>query len=256
MEKTISTFKRYEKKYVLDSQQYAQLYQLITEHIIKDRYDNYTICNIYYDTDNYEIIRRSLEKPVYKEKLRIRSYGTPQANDKIFFELKKKYKKEVFKRRISLSVHELDEYLKNGKKPQDSLQIMEEIEYFLSLYNPKPKVFIAYERMAFSGKDNKELRITFDKNIRFRNNELDLMAGDYGKLILAENQYLMEIKTCGPMPLWLSQTINNLSIFPTSFSKYGYCYSNYLNCIEDRRKQIMVSDHAVLLNCNQLVAVN
>ena len=224
----MSTFKRYEKKYLLDEAQYEALRKSISNNTQADQYDRYTICNIYYDTDNYEIIRRSIEKPVYKEKLRIRSYGTPGRKDAIFFELKKKFKKEVFKRRVSMSVSELENYLDKGMQPCVSKQVMDEITYFISMYRPCPRIFIAYERSALVGKYDSSLRITFDQNIRFRNNDLSLCDGDYGTKILDDTQYLMEIKMRGAMPIWLSRTLNDLKIYPVSFSKYGYCYTNYI----------------------------
>ncbi len=228
MELNMSTFKRYEKKYLLGKFQHEELLSRIKPYVEPDEFDKYTICNIYYDTDNYEIIRRSLEKPVYKEKLRVRSYGTPGQEDAIFFELKKKFKNEVFKRRVSMSLKDFQNYLDNGVTPDVSEQVLGEIEYFMSMYKPEPKLYIAYERLALCGKQDKELRITFDNNIRFRKDDLNLSKGDYGYQILDESLYLMEIKVKGAMPLWLSGALNQLEIYPTSFSKYGYCYTNYV----------------------------
>lgn len=224
----LNTFKRYEKKYLLTNKQYSQFLDEIEEHTVHDQYYKYTICNVYFDTDSYEIIRRSIEKPIYKEKLRVRSYGTPGSEDKIFFELKKKYKKEVFKRRVSMSVQEFNSYLETNQVPDVEPQIMNEIAYFLEMYKPDPKVYIAYERTALKGKNDNHIRITFDENIRFRNQELSLSDGDVGTMILENNQALMEIKVEGAMPLWLSNALNKLDIYPTSFSKYGYCYKNYI----------------------------
>lgn len=225
---SMSTFKRYEKKYMMKNQQYNAFRKAIAPYTTADEFDKYTICNIYYDTDNYEIIRKSMEKPVYKEKLRVRSYGTPGDQDKVFFELKKKYKQEVFKRRVSMSVHDLTDYLQNGVMPDVSPQVMNEISYFMSLYQPKPKIYIAYDRIALKGKEDESLRITFDENIRFRSDDLDLCSGDYGHKIIGKSQHLTEIKVCGAMPLWLSKSLNEQQIYPTSFSKYGYCYQNYI----------------------------
>lgn len=224
----MSTFKRYEKKYMLNDQQYKAFRNAIEKYTKADEFDQYKICNIYYDTDNYEIIRRSMEKPVYKEKLRVRSYGTPVGRDEVFFELKKKYKKEVFKRRVSMRAQDLADYLENGVMPDVSRQVMGEIGYFMSLYHPQPKIYIAYDRIALRGTEEESLRITFDENIRFRREDLNLCSGDYGQKILKESQHLMEIKVCGAMPLWLSGALDAQQIYPISFSKYGYCYQNYI----------------------------
>ena len=228
MSGNMSTFKRFEKKYLINKAQHEEILKKMKSHVEPDEFDKYTICNIYYDTDNYQIIRSSIEKPVYKEKLRVRSYGTPGKQDTIFFELKKKYKSEVFKRRVSMSLRDFEEYLQKGTVPNVSKQVLSEIEYFMSHYKPDPKIYIAYERLALRGKDDPELRITFDNNIRFRKNNLRLSEGDDGIKILDKSLYLMEIKVRGAMPLWLSQILNEIEIYPTSFSKYGYCYVNYI----------------------------
>ncbi len=226
MDKT--TLKRYEKKYMINQNQVDALMSLIGKYIEPDEFHKYTICNIYYDTGNYELIRRSIEKPVYKEKLRLRSYGTPTEDDNVFFEIKKKYKKEVFKRRVSMTASEFESYKSKGISPDASKQVLSEIEYFMSVYNPKPKIYIAYERSAFTGAFDEGLRITFDENIRFRNDDLDLNLGDRGTTILPSGKYIMEIKTLGSMPLWLSHALNEVKIYPHSFSKYGHCYLNYI----------------------------
>ena len=217
--KNIGTFKRFEKKYLLDIEQYESLLSRI---------------NVYYDTDNYKIIRKSLDKPVYKEKLRVRSYGTPNDQGDIFFELKKKFKKEVFKRRVTLKSKALESYFSRGVMPDVSHQVMKEIGWFMQMHQPEPKIYIAYERAAFFGKSDSSLRITFDQNIRFRQDNLSLRAGDYGTRILDKTQVLMEIKVCGAMPLWLSHALDALALYPTSFSKYGYCYKNYIAEDSDR----------------------
>lgn len=223
------TFKRYEKKYLLRDSQCCVLHEKLMEHMQQDVYSSYSIRNLYFDTDNYEIIRRSVEKPVFKEKLRVRSYGSPDSNDIIFLELKKKYKKEVFKRRICLTLAEYEDYIYKGIRPEKSEQILTEIEYFLNVYKPYPRIYIAYDRVALVGKEDKNLRVTFDKNIRFRSSELSLRNDDKAVNILGDDQCIMEIKVPGAMPLWLCSMLNDMQIFSQSFSKYGYCYQNYLN---------------------------
>lgn len=86
-----SCFERYEKKYFLTPAGQKALLQTIAPYIKMDFYGKYTICNLYYDTPDWRLIRASLEKPVYKEKLRVRSYGVPAPDGKVFAELKKKY---------------------------------------------------------------------------------------------------------------------------------------------------------------------
>ena len=228
-------FKRYEKKYLLEQSQYEQLREAINSKMKEDQYGVHTIGNIYYDTQSYELIRCSLDKPVYKEKFRVRSYGTPGAQDKVFLEIKKKYQGIVYKRRAQIKLQEVEEQLKNtleessgAKDLGTNNQIMNEIHWFFKMYHPDPKVYIAYDRLALSGIDEEELRVTFDWNLRWRNYDLNLSLGDYGEMILDKPKVLMEIKIPGTMPLWMAEVLTDLKIYPISFSKYGTCYQKNL----------------------------
>jgi SPX domain protein involved in polyphosphate accumulation len=170
--KTNYVFKRVEKKYLLTANVYEDLILRLAPFIERDSYGLHTICNIYYDTERYDLIRNSIEKPKYKEKLRLRSYGIPTADSRVFLEIKKKYKGTVFKRREEMTLFETQELLENGSFPEKKSQILNEIEYFLKFYHPEPKLFLAYDREAYSGKEDSSLRITFDRNIRSRTTEL------------------------------------------------------------------------------------
>ncbi len=226
--KTSYIFQRVEKKYMISKSAYLEFLNRILPYIKPDEYGPVNICNIYYDTDNFDLIRTSIGKPLYKEKLRLRSYGIPNENDTVFLEIKKKCNGIVYKRRIDMKEAEAEEYMNNGKKPESYNQILNEIDYFIKYYKPEPKLFLAYDRIAYSGKYDSDLRITFDSNIRSREYDLDLKKGDYGELLLEEDYYLMEIKASDSMPLWLARTLSDMKIFPTSFSKYGKVYMNNL----------------------------
>ncbi|SCZ78758.1 polyphosphate polymerase domain-containing protein [Acidaminobacter hydrogenoformans] len=228
MSKPQTIFKRYEKKYLLSRGQYDALRPLLQEKMTQDAYGEHTICNLYFDTPEYDLIRTSIEKPVYKEKLRLRSYGVPAANDQVFLELKKKYKGIVYKRRVDLSLQEAADYLRYGKRPLSDSHVFNEIDWFQSMYHATPKVFIAYERSAWHGNEDANLRVTFDQGIRFRETALDLASGDWGQALLEDDRVLMEIKIPGAMPLWMSRMLSELKIYPASFSKYGVCYKAYL----------------------------
>ena len=228
-----TVFKRIEKKYLLTKNQYENLIKLSKDYLIKDEFGLHTVCNIYYDTDNYSLIRKSIEKPVYKEKLRVRSYDTPNKNTKVYIELKKKYEGIVHKRRITVKESEAEKYLKNKKIDRDD-QISKEINYVLNHYDLVPKLYLAYDRIAYYNKDDSNLRITFDSNIRSRTDNLDLKLGDAGELLFKEEVYLMEIKAVGGLPLWLVKILDELKIYPTSFSKYGNVYKKLL-----KRKEIV-----------------
>lgn len=223
-------FKRYEKKYILNLWQYEEILKVISDKTVPDKYGKSDICNIYCDTDDYRIIRASIQKPPYKEKLRLRCYGTPDDSSRCFLELKKKYKKVVYKRRISADYNTGLDYLFNKKTEIPTSQIKNEIDYFRSFYNnPLPKVNIFYKRTAFYDKNDKCVRFTFDSDLKYRDYDLDLKNGNYGKLILPQDRIIMEIKTAGGMPLWVTDLLQRLEIYPTSFSKYGTAYTDMLN---------------------------
>ncbi len=223
-----SVFQRYEVKYLLNQQQFETLRARLKGYMAMDSYGRHTICNLYFDTDQYTLIRNSIEKPIYKEKLRLRSYGIPQKGDPVFLEIKKKYDGIVYKRRVKMSLEEARNYFRAGLHPAEKGQIMREIDWFIQFYQPKAKAFIAYDRIAFFGQEDSELRLTFDQNIRARSTQLELSQGDWGSPLLQTGQILMEIKIPAGAPLWLSRLLSELNLFPTSFSKYGICYQKLL----------------------------
>lgn len=221
-------FKRYEKKYLLSRGQYETLFRELRDHIVPDAYHRSTVCSIYYDTDDYELIRRSIEAPVYKEKLRLRSYGVPDDDGTVFIELKKKYKGMVYKRRVPMGAKAAVAYLAGEAGPTECSQMTREIDWFLHENDVKPKAFIACDRYAWVDKENPELRITFDENLRWRTDRLDLTLGSDGETLTEPGAVLMEIKIPGTAPLWLARLLSEQALFPTGFSKYGTCYKNHI----------------------------
>jgi len=220
-------FRRIEKKYMLTPQQYACLMEQISPRLTPDEHGKSTICSVYLDTPDFRLIRASIDAKTYKEKLRLRSYGTPEDGSKVFLEIKKKFKGVVYKRRISLSLAEAMAYIERGERPFDS-QIMREIDYAMHFYGqPKPAAMIAYEREAYYVKDLPALRITFDTSVRYRLERLSAKFGSEGTPIIPDDRILMEIKTDGAMPCWLATALDRAKIFPTSFSKYGTAYREF-----------------------------
>lgn len=233
-------FQRYEKKYLLSESQYRQIRRRLEGWIVPDQYGKSTVCNIYFDTSDHRLIRRSLEKPVYKEKLRLRSYGVPSADDTVFVELKKKYKNVVYKRRAELSLRDAAAYLYDRRPAPVSTQILREIDWFLDFYSSlKPAMAISYERTALAGVENPSLRITFDKNILWRNDRLFLEEGIGGSDLLKPGQRLMELKIPGAMPLWLADILDEAAAFPSSYSKYGTAYRQMMFGRDNDRKGAM-----------------
>lgn len=208
-------FDRVEKKYVISEKQYKELIKRLEGKMRLDKCGFSTICNIYFDTDNYELIRTSLEKPTYKEKIRLRSYGVPDINSKVFLEIKKKYKGVVNKRRIELTLQDAYDYIGKGIVKENT-QIMREIDYCFKRYKLKPAVYLAYDRYAYEGIEDKEFRVTFDFNIRSREHDLRLEKGDYGNFLSNEQIYIMEVKTLGSIPMWFVKILSDLQIYPHS----------------------------------------
>ena len=224
-----TVFKRYELKYMLTLEQKAKMLAAMEPFMKLDKYGRTTIRNIYYDTDTYLLIRRSIEKPAYKEKLRIRSYSRADRDSTVFVELKKKYKSIVYKRRISLPEEEAMEWISGNRHCHKHTQIANEIDYFLDYYKTlHPAVFLSYEREAFYARDGSAFRVTFDDNILCRQEDLSLESEVYGTPILPEGKVLMEIKCSGGIPLWMIHVLSEEKIYKTSFSKYGTAYGTLI----------------------------
>lgn len=235
-----TVFKRYELKYILNAEQKEEIKNAMNTHMVIDNYGKTNIRNIYFDTDTYRLIRRSIEKPIYKEKLRMRSYGPAKANSTVFVELKKKYKSVVYKRRISLSEKDAMEWLCSAYECRKKTQISSEIDYFIQFYESlRPVLFLSYDREAYYSLDRSDFRVTFDENILCREDNLSLKQDAYGKSILDDGMTLMELKCAGGIPLWMAQALSAARIYKTSFSKYGTAYKTI---IYPRIKEDIIND--------------
>ena len=194
-----------------------------------DKYGRATIRNIYFDTENYRLIRRSIEKPAYKEKLRLRSYGCPESGSPVFVELKKKFEDVVYKRRAALPLEEALGWVCDRTPRDEPSQITREIEYFMDFYEGlRPTMFLCYDRQAYYAGDGSDFRVTFDEDILCRREDIRLDGDTRGTPILPTGLTLMEIKSPGGMPLWLARTLTENKIYKTSFSKYGIAYQTLI----------------------------
>lgn len=224
-------FERKEVKYLLSYKQWESLLKQMEPFMKLDEYGKHLISNIYYDTNTWYLARHSMSKPTHKEKVRVRSYGVPQMNEAVFLELKKKYKGIVYKRRTSMPLNRTERFLSHEKISllTESNQILKEFQYVMACYpDLKPAMYISYERLAYLGKEDPNVRMTFDQNILYRTYDLSLAQGSYGKEILPEEKLLMEIKINGGMPLWLVNALTDLAIYPAKFSKFSTGYEDYL----------------------------
>lgn len=224
-----SVFKRYELKYILTNRQKAEVLKAMAPYMALDRYGRTTIRNIYFDTDNYRLIRHSIDKPNYKEKLRIRSYCQAEPGSPVFVELKKKYKSVVYKRRLALPEAKAMDWICDGRHPGIRTQISDEIDYFRSYYQMlHPTVFLSYEREAYYALDAGDFRVTFDDNILCRQQAFSLGQDVWGTPILPAGKILMEIKCSGGIPLWMTHILTQEKLYKTSFSKYGTAYQSLI----------------------------
>ena len=224
-----TVFKRYELKYMLTLEQKEKILRAIEPYMALDEYGRTTIRNIYFDTENYRLIRRSIERPLYKEKLRIRSYSRASEDSTVFVELKKKYDHVVYKRRIALPAREAGEWIMREHHCHKHTQISEEIDYFIKYYGSlRPTVFLSYEREAYYSRDGGDFRVTFEDTILARTDALSLDCEAYGTPLLPECYVLMEVKCSGGLPMWLVEVLSKEKIYKTSFSKYGTAYETLI----------------------------
>lgn len=224
-------FRRTEIKYLIDEGQYKALMNYMEGMAEVDAYGLSRINNIYYDTQDHLLVRTSIEKPLYKEKLRLRTYGVTKDDTNAFVEIKKKYDGVVYKRRISGEYGEMYRRLSGREACMGDGQIAKEIEAFIRLYGELvPAMRICYDRLAMAGIQDKDFRVTFDSNIEWSTESRDLREAKTGRALLKPGQYLMEIKISNAFPIGLADKLSELKIFPASFSKYGAGYADMLRC--------------------------
>ncbi len=228
----IEVFNRSEIKYLVTDQLYRRIRPILEDYMELDAHSRngefYTICNIYLDSDQHDLIRRSIEKPVYKEKLRLRSYGVVRPQDKVYLEIKKKFAGKVNKRRTEITLEEAYHYIRTGEKPAPKSymngQVLREIDQLMKRYGLKPKLYLSYDRNAYFGREDRSFRVTFDRNLLTRREDLGLDIGIYGESLLPRDFWIMEAKAENALPLWFARMLSTYQILPVSFSKYGNEY--------------------------------
>lgn len=223
-------FRRIEQKYILTKSEFEQVVDALSEYVDKDDYYESNICSVYFDNSNNDLIINSLDSPLYKEKIRIRSYGIVNDKGKIFLELKKKYKSVTYKKRVKMTLEEFWDYYEKDIIPDGCNNLsMKEIDYCFNKYKLIPKMFVCYDRYSYIDKKNKSIRITFDYNIKYRGNHLNLDCNRYLEDLVDDDTYIMEIKTLDGIPLWFSNTLTKLKLYPGGFSKYKEAYIRTIN---------------------------
>ena len=252
-------FDRVEKKYLITPTIRRVLLRTIKKNMKPDSYFKSNIYNIYFDTNNYDLITQSIDHPIFKEKFRARSYD---GYDKVFLEIKTKLlgsalRRDVlendgitkdnnigYKRRILINKQDFEDLIK-GKataldlakrniETRNDIQIAKEIDYFMSHFKLKPKILLYYDRESYIG-DN-DLRITFDENLKYRNKQLKFVKKSLDKTFFKDDKnIIMEIKAKSALPLWLVKVLSTEHIYPQRFSKIDKIYERIYNTNERRK---------------------
>ena len=261
-----AVFKRYEIKYMVTAEQKARILRAMEPYMEMDRFGRSTVRNIYYDTDDFVLARHSIAKPDFKEKLRVRSYAKADAESTVFVELKRKFDGIVYKRRVGLREADAMKWMAGSNDPvvihgtdAGSTQVTSEIEYFRGLYNGlKPILYLSYDREAYRMKEGaqtadggSEFRVTFDCNIRCRENDLLLKSEAYGTEMLEEGMFLMELKCPGAIPLWMTEVLSREHLYKTSFSKYGTAYCRFMDKTPGERAHMIAAASRVTAGDSQ-----
>lgn len=235
-------FRRTEIKYIITENQFEKLMDLVEPYLKKDKYFKGTNMSIYYDDENRYLAIHSLEKPLYKEKIRLRSYGVPTLDDMVFLEIKKKFKGMGSKRRIPVKLRDFYKYEKTGELETNNENIKQELDECFDRYKLRPTMFLAYDRTSYCDKDDPTFRVTFDRNVRSRNDDLKLEKGDKGTKFFKNDAIVMEVKSVRAYPFYFVRALSKLKIYPASFSKYGrvtekVIYQNHASSRKSRSKQ-------------------
>ena len=223
------SFERIEKKFRMTDAQYAALLPLLNARLQRDSFGESTVCNIYYDTPDFSLIRRSIERPRFKEKLRLRSYGIPGSDDTVFVELKRKLNGIGYKRRIAVPFCEAKRLLRGEAIRCDTPQIEKELLAFVERYRPQPMVYLTYRRYAMTAADDPQFRVTVDRELCYRLRDAETPGEDGMQPILTDAaDVILEIKALGAIPLWLTDEMSRLKLFQAPFSKVGACYAQHI----------------------------
>lgn len=225
VENPITVMKRHEMKYLLNAEQTAYLRKCLKGHMVEDEFGKTSIESLYYDTPDYRLIRYSLEKPAFKEKIRLRSYGLATEDSPVFLELKRKADHVVYKRRIQSTIGRVKKFLEERKDDVfGEGQISKEIVAFRNYYEDlRPACLIIYDRVAYYEPEG-SLRLTIDESPRYRMEELSLTRSLSGSSLLPKGWTILEIKIQDAMPMWLADILDKGKIYKCSFSKYGEAY--------------------------------
>ena len=231
-----TSFKRIETKYIVAAEELSALLADLKEYLAEDDFPRSTITNIYFDNQDFQVIRDSIDRKNGREKVRMRTYvAHPTANSRVFLELKKKDKEGVgHKYRIASDLQSVLQFMENDRTTNatvDDKELIDELTSLKKRYTAlSPKMYIYYERYSLKEKHSLEgypqtkVRVTIDQNLIYRDYDVTMLEDRYGRDLVGEGKVIMEIKAPGEQPVWLQEIIKKYELEPTSFSKYGTAY--------------------------------
>lgn len=237
MKKTIETsFKRIETKYIVAKDDVKDLIKDLKEYVVEDDYPTSTISNIYFDTENFDVIQDALAKQHRREKIRMRTYiEKPQADSPVFLEVKSKDEEGIgHKFRLVATSQAIINLITDGKvdhQIQDP-DLVQEIQRLRKRYGHRlePRMFIYYDRLSLKEKKSiqgypyQKIRVTIDQNLVFRDQAVSLFDGKKGEPLLEDDFVIMEIKAPGQEPQWLKDLLEKYGLVKQKFSKYSCAY--------------------------------
>lgn len=251
-------FERKEMKYRITAAQLAELLPVLQEHLVPADFADATVRSLYYDTPGDDLIARSIEGPLYKEKLRLRVYGDGyDPAMPAFVEIKKKFKGIVYKRRVMLSLAAAEAFL-DGMPYEEALaaypladkklaaqvrenaaknkQIANEIAFFMQRYAPlQPSILTACSRCSLVDPDGGDLRITIDTQLCAKHRPTNIGDVDGAGALIGEGDAIMEIKSTFALPLWLTSALSSVGAYKQSFSKCGAAYAQAMRTQNEER---------------------
>lgn len=227
-------FQRYELKYLIPFDKYKAIAKALIDSgkmrydKFGDGYGRYNIVSLYFDSDDKKIYYETRNKLRFRQKLRLRVYDNATINSPAFLEVKQKFNKVVNKRRTKIKLADAYDYIKFGRNSENGLeeynpsnpQILEEVEAFRSLYDLKPRLVVSYDRQAFHGIEDPDLRVTFDYNLTTRDDNLRIEDGPYGMYFVDPNLSVMEVKVSQSVPFWLARLLSEYECPRKSVSKF------------------------------------
>jgi SPX domain protein involved in polyphosphate accumulation len=224
---------RFELKYLTRFDTYQRIIRQLDPYAERDGYagelGRYSIISLYYDSPELACYWDKINGVPYRNKLRIRQYGSMAGSDDAYIEVKQKLLASIRKIRTRMKLTQAYDLLAAAhqraetsevidRSPED--EVLNHVMYLRSLYNLEPKAIISYEREPYVGRYDHHLRMTFDLNLRSRAEDLRLESGPWGKYIMSPDIVLVEMKVDGRIPEWFISLVAEHNLEPCRFSKY------------------------------------